>query len=242
MAKNAAARGAAPKAHIKLLESADALVKHCLGQLGAATFGANNAVETIALENGDTVKKVRRDAQQPLRTKKGRAVQPLKLPTPAECTLNDDDVEGDHPSSEEDAPTARRSQSGTRATKPRGKFTTAELARRNSGRLVWPTGTRWVLPTSNPDAAGLLTAAASHAAAQPLSLATSPTALPAPNGLLLAPSGSLAVAARLAPVEARCKSDRPRPVKANLRPSAASTDSGVTALLGARRRLSSAEP
>ena len=74
LVKNAAARGAAPKAHIKLLESADALVKHCLGQLGAATFDANNAVETIALENGDTFKRVRRDAQQPLRTQKGRAV------------------------------------------------------------------------------------------------------------------------------------------------------------------------
>ena len=83
VAKNEATRGAAPQATIDLINSATALVKHSAAQMGTATHFANNHVTESTLEDGTTVRKTTRDAQEPPpRAAAGKQPTKPKAPQP----------------------------------------------------------------------------------------------------------------------------------------------------------------
>ena len=78
MAKLAARKGAASEDATKLLESAEALVKHVAAQLGVAIHSANDFKEVVVLASGESVTRSRRDAQQPTTRKLAKCLKPVK--------------------------------------------------------------------------------------------------------------------------------------------------------------------
>ena len=78
LAKLAAAEGAAPKETIRLIDSAEALVRHAAAPVAVATHNANNHKTAKIKEDGTVVSVTRRDDQDALRDSKARQLQPLK--------------------------------------------------------------------------------------------------------------------------------------------------------------------
>ena len=64
LAKLAATEGATTKQEAKLVESAEHLVRHCAGQLAAATYAANNFKEKFTDADGREKTRTRRDSQE----------------------------------------------------------------------------------------------------------------------------------------------------------------------------------
>ena len=161
LAKAAANKGAPPRSHVQLLVSAEALVKHKLGQLGAATHAANNFEEETLLDSGVTVKKTRRDAQLPPTKAKPRRLKQLKVPEAKKaavdattCEQAGDDAERDSSQDEQSAVYRPRRRTATKRSGLATKAFTRELIRNNPGTRTTPS-------QPDPTAVAKLVAAAS---------------------------------------------------------------------------------
>ena len=80
LAKHAAAQGAAPKATVDLVDSAESLARHAAAQLAVATFNANHCQTEISKPDGTTAMCTRRDSQPAPAAARSKQLKPLKAP------------------------------------------------------------------------------------------------------------------------------------------------------------------
>ena len=122
LAKKAAAIGATTEDEAKLVASAEHLVKHCAGQLAAATFRANNYTEHFLDEQGREKTRNKRDSQEIPKTGT-RKLLPLSTSQPnngeKEITMEDpvDIIEDSDSSSQPASKAARRREARAIAKK-----------------------------------------------------------------------------------------------------------------------------
>ena len=77
LAKLAAAQGTAPKATVRLIDSAEALVRHSAAQLAVATYNANHHQVHKVKEDGTVVGFTIRDSQEAPHSTKSKGMKPL---------------------------------------------------------------------------------------------------------------------------------------------------------------------
>ena len=92
LAKLAASEGAAPRASVQLVSSAEALVRHRAAQLAVATYNANNHKSPIVKDDGTVVTRTLRDSQQVVTASKDKKLQPLKVVFPTTTALDNTDT------------------------------------------------------------------------------------------------------------------------------------------------------
>ena len=110
LAKRAAAVGATTEEETKLIASAERLVKHCAGQLAAATYRANNCVEAFVGKDGMTRSRCIRDSQEiPKAKKKTGNLKPLAALEPPPARPEEPAVESSSGESSAEATKSRRS-------------------------------------------------------------------------------------------------------------------------------------
>ena len=115
LAKLAAAKGASTQQEAQLLESAEHLVKHCVGQLAAVTHAANNHRELYVDDSGKQRTRGKRDSQDFPKVAR-RALRPLKALEPA--TLKPTStvlVQSSSASGEDPEPSVRARKRATKA-------------------------------------------------------------------------------------------------------------------------------
>jgi hypothetical protein len=130
LAKLAARKNATPSATLKLVNSAEALVRHTAAQLGVATFNANNHRRQVTNDDGSTGWRTMRDAQSLTEAKKPKQLAPL-----AERTGPDPKNDQQVPVRPEGAQTVRPANAQTRARAAR-KMALLEFRNRRKSQLT----------------------------------------------------------------------------------------------------------
>ena len=110
LAKKTAAVGATTAEEAKLVASAEHLVRHCAGQLAAATFWANNVTEHYTDDLGKERTRTRRDSQEipKASTKKQKLLKPLVALQPTPEVVPPPPAESSEDQSEPEAAMTRR--------------------------------------------------------------------------------------------------------------------------------------
>ena len=141
LAKLAAAKGASTQQEAQLLESAEHLVKHCVGQLAAVTHAANNHRELYVDDSGRQRSRGKRDSQDFPKVAR-KAFKPLKALEPAALKPTSPvPVQSSSASGEDLGPSVRARKRATRAQARRSAaarsktaFEAVVLARRRNHR------------------------------------------------------------------------------------------------------------